>query len=99
MEKPDIDLETISLGKIFQISPEGNTPIQVKYGGDFVVATEYLDQGVQGYIANVYDQGPMVRIHGVSFVRVPWELVECVGAAQWFRKDKREEENGESKMH
>ena len=59
MKKPDVDLSTISIGKIFQISPEGNLPFQVKFGGDFLISTEYDDDFVTGYVANVFDTGPL----------------------------------------
>ncbi len=91
MKKPDIDLSTLSIGKIFQISPEGSLPFQVKFGGDFLISTAYHDEWVTGYVANVFDAGQLPRIKGMYFLHIPWEQVECVGCAYWF-KDTREKD-------
>ena len=96
MQKPDVDLETLSLGKIFQISPEGKDDVQVRYGGDFLIATEYFEWGVMGYLANVYEHPGISRYKGVAYIRVGWAFIECVGSSFWFRKDEMEEKDGKS---
>lgn len=91
MDKPDIDLSTLSFGKLFQISPEGKHDIQVRYGGDFLIATEYSEEGVKGYLANIYEHPGSTRHKGVIYLLIAWDLIECVGSCYWFRKNDPEE--------
>jgi hypothetical protein len=96
MEKPNINLNELSFGKIFQISPEGLDPTQVSFAGDFLVSTEYSEHGVYGYLASVYERSQVPRTHGLAYMQIEWKYLECVGAVEWLRQNKKEEENGES---
>lgn len=82
--------DKIPQGQIFQISPEGTDPMNVEYGGEFLIGSEYFNWGVQGYLACVYEIPGLVRYKGAAFLRVKWEYIEFVGSAFWFRKDKEE---------
>lgn len=94
MEKPDVDVSTLSVGKIFQIDPIGKDPIQARNGGDFLIATGYQDDFVIGYLASVYDQGAMTRFKGRAYLKIPWKYLECLGAVFWYKNEKEEDEKG-----
>jgi len=96
LERPDIPLEQLSIGKMFQISPEGKDSVQLVYGGDFIIATEYEESGVVGYMANVYDQSNSARTNGVINILIPWKYLHCVGSVHWFREQKKENNHGKS---
>lgn len=87
MQKPNSeDINTMTPGKIFQIDPVGTDSLQTWYGGDFVVAEEYMEFGIMGYLSSVYEQREINRVHGVAYVRIPWKLLEYVGNVEWMRK-------------
>lgn len=95
MRKPSIGLDELVIGKMFQISPEGKDPVQVMYGGDFLISTEYLERGVRGYLASVLETEGTVRLDdGVAHALIDWKYLELVGEVNWYRKQK--EENGKS---
>lgn len=84
MDKPNIDLTTLSFGKIFQIDPLGLDEIQITYGGDFLVSSEYNDRGVVGILASVQPR----QDHLVF--EVEWKYLSCVGQAEWYKINKEE---------
>lgn len=92
MQKPKVDLEGLSIGKIFQIDPASEHPLSVQYGGDFLISTKYSEAKVMGYLACVNDPTGIVRHNGVAYLIVPWEILECVGQAEWFKKDRKDVE-------
>lgn len=95
MQKPNVDLSTLTKGKIFQISPEGKDMINIQYGGDFLISCEYHEFGVQGYLACANEQEGILRYKGLAYLRVNWKDLHCVGSVEWFKQI--EEENGEKK--
>lgn len=95
MEKPNYDLHLIPVGQIFQICPEGLDPVEIEYGGDFLVGDKYEDAGVYGYLACVGHKPNLTRWKGFAYLRVKWKHLQFVGSCHWFRK-KITEENGES---
>lgn len=96
MEKPNYDLKEIPMGQIFQISPEGLDPMQVEYGGDFLVALEYKEWGVFGYLATVFDRPNLVRADGIGYLNVKWTYLQYVGSAFWVKQTKEEHGNADS---
>ncbi len=96
MKKPKTELNKLVFGKIFQINPEGKDPIQVMHGGDFLIAMEYFEKGVRGYLASVLESEGTVRYDGVAHLLVDWKYLEHVGSAHWFRKQKEENGNSDS---
>lgn len=85
MKKPKLDLKELPIGKIFQINPElKNThPVSLRYGGDFLVAEEYMEWGILGYLAMVYPSDTS-RHKGLAYLRVEWEAIEPCGDVQWL---------------
>lgn len=94
MEKPDVDVSTLTVGKIFQIDPIGKDPVQVKHGGDFLIAVDYHEDFVMGYLATVYDPGAMTRFKGRAYLTVTWKYLECIGSVFWYKAEKEEDEKG-----
>lgn len=88
MDKPNYNLNEIPVGQIFQISPEGIDPVQVEYGGEFLIGTQYEDWGVQGYLCSLIERPNLVRYKGYAFLRVDWKYLEFVGSVFWLRQDK-----------
>ncbi len=95
MKKPSFAIEEMGVGKIFQISPEGKNPINILYGGDFLVATKYTERGVSGYLASVLEREGTASVDGEVHVHIEWEFLELVGESFWYKQQK-EDESGNS---
>lgn len=93
MKKPECELDSLSFGKILQIDPMGKDPIQVMYGGDFLISCAYSDKGVTGYLASVSDQTGHQRSLDRIYLTIDWKYLTCVGSVEWFNQI--EEKNGE----
>lgn len=97
MEIPD-KIDLLPSGQIFQISPEGLDPINVGYGGDFLVGSEYYSWGVRGYVATTGEHSDLVRFRGFAYLTINWKYLEFVGSCFWFRDNKGENEKIEVKQ-
>ena len=82
--KPNPDLK---IGSIVQIKPGAH-----EFGGDFIIVTEILNFGIQGYLAIVFVPATdLVRFKGVAFLRLKWKEVELVGFANWRLEHRNED--------
>jgi hypothetical protein len=74
------------VGMIYQINPE-----HLKVPCQFIVATEIYEWGLQGYLLiDQPDQGTLVRYNGRAYLRVKWDQIVKVGAAEWLYEPKEE---------
>jgi len=97
MKKPDAELSELVFGKIFQINPEGKDPVQVQFGGDFLIATQYFERGVMGYLACASEQEGMTRFKGRAYLMVEWKYLELVGSVEWFKEREKDGESNSNK--
>jgi hypothetical protein len=75
------------VGSIFQIDPD-KVP---ELGGQFVVASEIKDWGVQGYLLlDRADSGNLTRYKGLAYVRRKWDELAFIGTVEWFNGDQAE---------
>jgi hypothetical protein len=79
------DIENMTPGKIFQIDPTKKEPVNVMYGGSFLIATKYTENFVIGYLALVNDLQNIVRFQDFAFSKINWEDLEFVGQVEWFK--------------
>lgn len=67
-------------GDIFQFSPDNPN-----FPGQFIVASEIKDWGIQGYLLLAYpDAGTLVRFKGMAYLRPKYEEIVKVGQVEWF---------------
>ena len=89
-----MNLSSAKIGTIYQINPE--TTEHEGFGGQFIVATDLYEWGIQGYLLlDVPDTG-LVRFQGRAFLRLKWRELFEVGHVEWMWEPKKEVENGQT---
>lgn len=81
-----MDKERNRVGMVYQINPD----MDELYGGQFIVATEIKDWGIQGYLLLDKPYEGLVRLvkTGQAFIRCKWEKIAPIGDAEWFIDDR-----------
>lgn len=69
-------------GDLFQIDPDKDK----KLGGQFIVATEIMPWGIQGYLLLDHLDDSLVRMKstGAAYYRLSWNIIRWIGKVEWM---------------